>query len=363
MTFLTLLLFIGGLALLIIGAEALVKGASRLAISIGISPLVVGLTVVAFGTSSPELAVSMKSSFAGQPDIALGNVVGSNIFNVLFILGLAAMIAPLVVAQQLVKLDVPIMIAVSFLVFIFGMNGAISNIEGGILFLLLIGYTTFLIVQSRKESKAIEEEYSKEFSYKNGSRKSYLINTVLIVAGLAMLIFGSNFMLDASVQIAKSLGVSQLVIGLTIVSVGTSLPEVFTSVIATLRGERDIAVGNIVGSNIFNILSILGLTSLVSPGGIKISQAAINFDIPVMIAVAIASLPIFFTGNLISRWEGALFFFYYTVYTAYLFFASTQHELLPFFSDAMLLFVIPLTVITLLVIVYRTIRKNSIEHK
>jgi len=354
----SLLSFIGGLILLITGAELLVKGASRIASALGISSLVIGLTVVAFGTSSPELAISLQSVFNGQPDIALGNVVGSNIFNVLFILGISALITPLLVAQQLIKLDVPLMIFISLIVFVFGLNGVIGFSEGVFLFLGLIIYIVFLIRISRKEKKEVLSEYNKEFEYKGQKKLKYwLINIAFIAAGLAMLVLGSNLLLDAAVTIARLLGLSELVIGLTIIAAGTSLPEVFTSIIASVRGERDIAVGNIVGSNIFNILGIIGITSIFAPNGIRVLPAALNVDLPVMIVAAIACLPIFFTGSTISRWEGAVFLFYYIVYSAFLILKSSNHDMLPFFSASVLFYLLPLTLLTVFVVLYRYYKK------
>jgi cation:H+ antiporter len=345
---------------MLIGAESLVRGSSRLAAMIGISPLVIGLTIVAFGTSSPELVVSIKSSMIGQSDIALGNVVGSNIFNVLFILGISAIIAPLTVSQQLVRLDVPIMILVSILALIFSYSGKISSIEGIILFLGVVIYTGFLIFQSRKEEDSVEQEYIREYGIHNDHKmKSLAINTVLIIGGLFLLVIGSRWFLGGSISLARSFGVSEFVIALTLVAAGTSLPEVATSVVASIRGERDIAVGNVVGSNIFNILAVLGLTAIFAPGGINVSPSALHFDIPVMIAVAVACLPIFFTGNVIARWEGFLFFAYYSAYIAYLIIGSKHHDILPIFSYVMMVFVIPLTVLTLIIITIRSILSNK----
>ncbi len=350
----TILLLIAGLALLIIGAEILVRGASRLAAAAGISPLVIGLTVVAFGTSSPELAVSVQSAFAGQADIALGNVVGSNIFNVLFILGVSALIIPLVVAQQLVRLDVPIMIGISVLVYLFGLNGQIGRLEGLVLFAGIVAYTGFLIRQSRKETKEVQQEYAQEFGDRppHGIRFT-IVNLLLVVGGLVLLVLGARWLVDSAVSLAQALGLSELIIGLTIVAAGTSMPEVATSIVAAIRGERDIAVGNVVGSNIFNLLAVLGLTSLVAPDGVPVPAAALAFDLPVMTAVAVACLPVFFTGFRIARWEGALFLGYYAAYVLYLILDATQHDALPLFSNVMLLFVVPLTVLTLVVLVVR----------
>lgn len=356
----TFVFLVAGLVLLVVGADLLVKGASRLAAAVGISPLVIGLTIVAFGTSAPELAVSVGAAWSGKADLALGNVVGSNIFNVLFILGLSAMIAPLVVAQQLVRLDVPLMIVASVVVFLMGMDGRIGRIDGIILFSAIIAYTVFLIVQSRRESSAaVQAEYEQEFGAVKKGTNQFALNGLLILGGLAMLVLGSNWLVDGAVQIAQHFGVSELVIGLTIVAAGTSLPEVATSVIAAVRGERDIAVGNVVGSNIFNLLSVLGMSSVVSPAGITVPDVAMQFDLPVMIGVAVACLPIFFTNYTISRWNGALFLFFYVAYTGYLVLAAMQHSLLPAFGQAMLWYVIPLTAITLVVLAFRFQRSRA----
>ena len=361
MDLVTLILFVLGLGLLVVGAEVLVKGASRLAASVGISPLVIGLTVVAFGTSAPELAVSVQSAYAGQADIAIGNVVGSNIFNVLFILGLSALIVPLVVSQQLIRLDVPLMIGVSVLLLLLSLDGSLSRIDGFLLFSGVVIYTVWSVRESRKENTQIQEEYAEAFGEApepSGKVKTWIINFGLVVIGVILLVLGSRWLVDGAVMVAKTLGVSELVIGLTIIAAGTSLPEVATSVIASIRGERDIAVGNVVGSNLFNILAVLGLSSIVAPNGIQIAPSALSFDIPVMIAVAIACLPIFFTGNLISRWEGGVFLGYYVAYTLYVILDASDHDALPLFSNVMLFFALPLTAITILTVVVRAIRER-----
>ncbi|MDX1520379.1 MAG: calcium/sodium antiporter [Anaerolineae bacterium] len=356
----TLVFFIAGFVILVFGAELLVRGAAQLAVAVGISPLVIGLTVVAYGTSSPELAVSLQSSYAGQADIAIGNVVGSNIANVLLILGVSALITPLMVAQQMIRLDVPIMIGLSVLLLVMGLDGGIGRIDGLILFAGAIVYTVFVIRQSRKENKAVQQEYEQQF----GSSPVKLgvgriaIDLGRIGAGLALLVLGANWLVEGAIAAARFFGVSELVIGLTVVAVGTSLPEVATSVTASLRGERDIAVGNIIGSNIFNIVTVLGLTGLVTSSGVNVSMAALHFDIPVMIAVAVACLPIFFTGSQISQWEGFMFLGYYVAYTLYLLLNATDHQSLPAFNTIMLIFVLPLTVITLLISLMRSLPLN-----
>lgn len=350
------MLFVAGGVLLIAGAELLVRGASRLALAAGISPLVVGLTVVAFGTSSPELAVTIGSAYAGQADVALGNVVGSNIFNVLFILGISALIAPLAVAQQLVRLDVPVMIGTSGLALLLALDGRIGRLDGLVLFSGMVAYTLFLIRQSRRETAGVRAEYQEAFAREERKRASPLVNLALVVAGLGLLVLGAQWLVEAAVDVATALGVSELVIGLTIVAAGTSLPEVATSILAALRGERDIAAGNVIGSNIFNLLAVLGLGSLLSPAGVPVPPGALTFDIPVMIAVAVAALPIAFTGYTIARWEGAVFLGYYLAYAAYVVLDATGHAAVPAFGAAMTWFVLPLTTLTLLVLAVRGAR-------
>lgn len=348
----TTILLIAGIGLLVGGAEALVRGASKLAASVGISPLVIGLTVVAFGTSSPELAVSASAAFSGDADIAVGNVVGSNIFNVLFILGLSALIAPLVVAQQLVRLDVPIMIAISVLMLVLGVDGKIGRVDGLLLFSLIVAYTVFLIRQSRKESRAVQEEYEREYGVGEAEKtpRAWAMDAAYIAGGVIMLVLGSRWLVDGAVRIAEYFGVSQLVIGLTIIAFGTSLPEVATSVVASLRGERDIAVGNVVGSNIFNILAVVGLTGFVAPSGIPVSIDALRFDIPVMIMVALACLPIFFSGLGIARWEGFLFLAYYLAYIAHVVLAAAGNSALPDLDGVVISLMLPLTALAVLVL-------------
>jgi cation:H+ antiporter len=342
---LTVVLFISGIVLLITGAELLVRGASRLAVAVGITPLVVGLTVVAIGTGSPELAVGIQASIAGNSDITVGNVVGSNIFNILFILGISSIVAPLIVSQQLVRLDVPIMIAVSFAVLLMALDGVIGRVEGLALVVGAAAYTWLLIRISRRETAKVYSEY--EQAYGNTGQKpdagGWFMHALLVAAGLGLLVIGADWLVDGAVVIAGSLGISELVISLTVIAAGTSLPEVATSVIAGLRGERDIAVGNVVGSNLFNILIVIGTSSLVSSEGLRVAAPAINFDIPVMVAAAVLCLPIFFMKYRIGRWEGALFLAYYIFYTLYLFLATSQHDALPAFSAAMRYLVIPLT--------------------
>lgn len=348
----TLMTFLLGLGALVVGAELLVRGASKLALKLGISPLVVGLTIVAFGTSSPELAVSVQSVASGQTDIAVGNVVGSNIFNVLFILGVSALITPLVVNQQLIRQEIPIMVGASLLFVVMALDGGLSRLDGLIFLAFLIAHTTFLIVQSRRQ-QAISGGDDQIGPETASWKTSVVAQLALIVAGLALLILGASWLVEAAIAFAKHLGVSEMVIGLTIVAAGTSLPEVATSVLAAIRGQRDIAVGNVVGSNIFNILGVLGLSALVAPNSLSVAPAMLAFDIPVMLAVAIACLPIFFTGHLIARWEGAVFVGLYVAYTLYLILAAQQHDALSTYSFVFGTFVLPICALTIIVVAWR----------
>jgi len=351
-----ILLFAAGLVTLVVGASLLVRGSSKLALSFGISPLVVGLTILAFGTSAPEVAVSVGAVLDGKTDIAIGNVVGSNIFNVLFILGISALVIPLVVNIQLIRQEVPIMIAASLLLLALGLDGKLSMLDGALLFASMLVYTVFLVVQSRRETQAANAEYGQEVkAAQAGAWDSTLpAQVALIVAGLAALVFGSEWLVTASVSFAKAMGVSDLIIGLTIVAAGTSMPEVATSITAAIRGERGIAVGNVVGSSTFNILGCLGLSGLVSGDlGLVMPASLLAFDIWVMLAGALACLPVFITGREIARWEGGVFLLYYVAYVTYLILAAQHHDALGKFSTAMMSFVIPITAITLAVVILR----------
>ena len=351
-----LLLFIVGLAALVAGASLLVRGASALALSFGVSPLVVGLTIVAFGTSSPEVAVSVGAALEGQTDIAVGNVVGSNIFNVLFILGASALIVPLVVHVQLIRQEVPIMIGASLLLIALGFDGRLTRLDAALLFGLLVVYTVFLIVQSRRQTQEAVAELTAELPRSAAWDRHWAVQVALVVAGLVLLVLGSDWLVTAAVTFAKALGVSDLVIGLTIVAAGTSLPEVAASVTAAIRGQRDIAVGNVIGSNTFNILGVLGLSGLIAPLPLAVPQSLLEFDMLVMLAVAFACLPVFFTGATIARWEGAVFLGYYVAYVTFLVLTAQQHEARATFALAMQTVVLPLTVLTLLVVSVRAWR-------
>lgn len=349
-----------GLLVLILGGELLVRGAAALAAIAGITPLVIGLTVVAFGTSAPELAVTARASFVGETDLAIGNVVGSSIFNVLFILGLSALIRPLRIDAQLIRLDVPLMIIASVLMLGMSVDGTINRLDGGMLFALLLVYIVWSVYQSRRESAKVRRELEQlaEAELPKTPRKMP-VQLVLIVGGLGLLAIGSHWLVYGSVILATAFGVSELLIGLTILAAGTSLPEVATSVMAAIRGQREIAVGNVVGSNIFNVLAVLGISALAAPAGISVNPAALSFDVPVMIAVCFLCLPIFFTGGEIARWEGALFFGCYIAYTTYLVLAATEHDYARPFGQVVLSIFVPMTVILVLIDVAKTLRRRG----
>jgi cation:H+ antiporter len=343
-------LFLGGLVILVTGGHALVNGASAMARRFGLSPLVIGLTVVAWGTSAPELAVSLGAALRGQGDMALGNVVGSNIINILGVLGAAALVTPLVVSRRLVWHDVPILVGLSVAVFALGYDGHLGRVEGGLFFLGGVAYTIHAIRASRRVGLADTAGRPRP---KVGLTRAGL----LVAVGMVLLVVGARWMVSAATSFARALGVSDLVVGLTVVAVGTSLPEVAASIVAALRGQRDMAVGNVVGSNIFNIVYVLGLTALLTPDGVPVPEPALRFDLPVMIAVAAACLPIFFSGHRIARWEGGLFLAYYVIYVLFLVLRGEEHDMLPAFSRAVLFFVIPLTVATLAVVAWRELRR------
>ena len=351
---------VAGLVLLIIGADLLVRGAACLAASFGVPALVIGLTVVAFGTSAPELAVSVKSAWSGQAELAIANAVGSNIFNILFILGLAALITPLVVSRQLIRQDVPIMVVVSVVAVFMTLNGNIGRWEAALLVLGLLGYTGFLFYQGRKSGTDVAADDVGEFLE---TPKPFWHNLVLVAGGLFLLVVGARWLVNSAVDIASALGVSEAVIGLTIVAAGTSLPEVVTSVIATIKGQRDIAIGNVVGSNIFNILCVLGVSGLVSPTPLLAGTQLAQIDLPVMLGVAVLCMPLFFVGAVLNRFEGALFLVLYVVYVWYLVAMALSQSYVALLQASILYGLVPAVIlyvlVSLLLDIYRRKRQPS----
>ncbi|MFP5257170.1 MAG: calcium/sodium antiporter [Acidimicrobiia bacterium] len=347
MTVWTPIALVVGLAGLVWGADLLVKGAASIATRLGIAPVIVGLTVVAFGTSAPELAVSVGAALGGETDVALGNVVGSNIANVLLILGASAAIGGLVVTLRIIRLDIPLVLFASFAMLLLALDGSIGRLDGGLLFAGVVAYTVWLIRAARSERSGAEASVDDTLGELEEAvvDRSVPVLLGLVAVGLAVLVLGSQLLVGSATDIAEHFGVSELVIGLTVVSVGTSLPELATSVMAVRRGERDIAVGNVVGSNLFNLLSVLGLTGLVAPDGIPVSDAALRLDVPVMIAASLALVPIIWNGFEIRRWEGALLLAFYLAYVAFLVLDASDHAAKSVVGPAILL-VTPLVLLT-----------------
>lgn len=349
-----------GLACLVLGAEFLVKGAAAVASRFGIPPIVIGLTVVAFGTSAPEFAVSVGAALSGENDVALGNVVGSNIVNVLLILGASAVVGGLVVSARIIRLDIPIMIGVGLLALVMSLDNRIGRVDGAILFGGIIVYTVWLIRAARREKQAVVNEFQSSTDAVEGSVKErpLVVQIGLVLVGLTILVVGAQLLVNSATDIALDLGVSELVIGLTVVAVGTSLPEFATSMLAAFRGERDIAIGNVVGSNIFNLLCVLGASGLLADKGIPVSDASLRLDFPVMLAASFVLLPIVWNGFTIKRWEGLLLGFFYIVYVAYLILDSNDHEASSVVGPAAL-FVSGLVLLTLCVAGYQGWRRHQ----
>jgi len=315
---LTLLQMLGGLAILVVGAEILVRGSVGTALRFGLTPLLIGLTIVAFVTSAPELVVSIQAAYNGSDDIALGNIIGSNISNIALILGIAALIQPLKVQTSIIRKDVPILLGVSLLMAFFLLDGVISQLEG---FFFFAGVVVFTVASIRMAKTETAVEVQSEFEDVVPKKLYPLwLNVVMIVAGLGLLVLDAKWLVDGAILIATSIGMSQAVVGLTIVAVGTSLPELATSVMAAFKKEGDIAIGNVVGSNIFNILCILGITAMILP----VSQGGITMvDILLMLGLTLFLLPILRSGYIVSRIEGGVLLTIYVVYTVYLVFATS----------------------------------------
>lgn len=353
--------FLLGLAGLVKGADWLVDGAAKIALRFNVSPLLIGLTLVALGTSAPELAVSVRSALIGEPDIAIGNVVGSNIANILLVLGAAAVFAPLTVRRKIVRIEVPIMIAVSLLFFAVVQDGSLGNTAGLILGGALIAFLVFLFSQARQNDPGTADEFDLELD----SAHPKLVRTLFFVlAGTALLLAGSHFLVMGATEIASRLGVSELLIGLTIVAVGTSAPELAASITAAIKGDRDIAIGNAIGSNIMNLLVVIPACALISQETITINPQMIRFDIPLMIAVAVLCLPIFIDDFRVKRWEGIVFLASYGVYTIYLILLGMDHRWVDHFPEVPIFIALPILVsILVTAVTWRNRRARYAELK
>jgi cation:H+ antiporter len=305
-----LALFVAGLALLSGGAEMVVRGALRLAASLGIEPLMLGLTVVAIGTSTPELVIGITASWQGSGALAVGNIAGTNMVNILLILGLSALLRPLPLHLRVLKLDLPVMIIAAAMMTIMAWDGLLTRLDGGVLFGAAILYTVVLIRVGRGEKQAVKAEFRDMYSDD--------IKTRWAVAQTKV-----RYIVLGAVGIARAFGISEAVIGLTIVAIGTSAPELATTIVATIKGERDVAIGNLLGSSIYNIFVILGLTCLVSPGGVPVERQLMFVDIPLMAGVALLCIPVFVTGKRVSRWEGGALIAFYVIYMLSLIFSRS----------------------------------------
>lgn len=338
-----------GLLLLIAGAEWLVRGAVRLAAALKVRPLVVGLGVVALGSSVPQLAVSLQATFVGTPDIAVGSLVGSNIFSLLVTLGLSALIIPLRVSRQLLRLDIPLLIGASALVFGLALNEQLGRLEGGILLLGLVGYLGVLWRQSRHPGRVATPQ----------GTAPWLKCLGMMLGGLLLLVAGSHWLLEAALELATDFGLSDRVIGLTIVAVGTSLPELATSLVAALRGHREIAVGNVIGSNLFNLLGVLGLTAVLAPAPLSVSPNALDFDLPVMLGVTLLCLPLFYSGYRVTRVEGLVLLGLYAAYGLHVVTFTTGMPLAARLEELMLFYVLP---VLAAVVLWGTLRAWRRQH-
>lgn len=314
----------GGLVLLVVGGELLIRGATAIALTAGVSSLVIGLTVVAFGTSMPEMVVSIEASIAGSPEITLGNVVGSNIFNIFFVLGVCGIIAPLSVSAQVLRLDIPVMVGGAAAIYLFALNGALQRWQAVVLLGCLIAYTLFIIHKSRSETRRVKAEFAAALESTQGRAKQIplWLSIVFVIGGLLTLVLGARLLVTGAVALARTFGVADAVIGLTVVAAGTSLPEVAASAVATYRGERDIAIGNIVGSNTFNLLGILGVVPLIS-GNLPVSEQLRLVDLPWMLAASASCIPFLAIGLKFGWVEGLMFLLAYFAYLTLLVLAST----------------------------------------
>jgi cation:H+ antiporter len=314
------LLLLFGLVAVLAGAEFVIRCGSRLARRMGIPPIVVGLTVVSLGTSAPELAVGIDAIRSGAGSLAVGNIAGTNIVNLLLILGLSAVIRPIALGMQILKLDLPAMALASVLLLVLALDGTLSVFDGALLFALAIAYSALLIWIVRRENARVLAEFAEEFP-EEPRRKgpwSVLIQLFGLLAGIAVIVLGADWLVRGAVDIALAAGVSEAFIGLTIVAIGTSAPELATTIVSTIRGERDIAIGNLIGSSTYNLTIILGISLFFAPGHITLDPELVTIDLPVMVLVSLVCIPVFLSGRRVSRGEGIAFVTGYAVFLAYL---------------------------------------------
>lgn len=318
------LTFLFGLIVITVGAEILLKGASKIASLLNIRPIVIGLTVVSVGTSLPELAVGLTAIGEGAGDIAVGNIAGTNIVNILFILGLSAAIRPLPLQMKSVKTELYTMIFAGILLFVLSLDGRLNTWDGLLMFILGIIYLIIIVRTSKNERAFVQSEFKEEFEPSTTKEKAdYKVwswNVMLLFCGIIATIYGAEKLVDGAVSIAQYFGMSDAVIGLTIIAIGTSAPELATTIVGTIRNERDVAIGNLLGSSIINIFIILGITSIFTSNGVNVSDDILWFDLPLVALVALVCYPVFRSDQMVSRREGILFVSLYLAYLSYLLF-------------------------------------------
>lgn len=320
-----IVLFAAGLALLVIGAELLVRGASRVAIMLGISPMVIGLTIVSIGTSMPELAIGITASWQGSGGLVVGNVTGANLFVMLVVFGISALIRPLPLDLQILKLELPTIVLAAMMMMLLAWDGVLSRVDGLLMFLAGCLYTGALFAITSRSSRESQQEYLDEYGPEliplaQRRWRGKVWYAAMLLVGIILTVLGADVLVDGAIRIATYFDVSTTVIGLTVVAFGTSAPELVTTIVATMKDDRDVAIGNLLGSSIYNILAILSLTCMFSPEGLPVEPHLLWFDLPLMAGVAIGAIPIFWTGHRISRLEGALGIAIYLAYLTWLIF-------------------------------------------
>ena len=317
----SLLLVIGGLLALLGGAEVLVRAGTGLATRLAVRPIIIGLTVVSVGTSVPELAIGIDAALNGSPNLAVGNIVGTNLINFLFILGLSALLIPIAIDRRTLKFDLPAMIAATLVLYLLSLDGMLTRLDGALLLVGAVAYTLGLLRVSRRETADVNEDYTGAVSAPSEHRLTRIGLSLML--GLALVVVGAELLVEGAVSAAHALGVSDAVVGLTVIAIGTSAPELVTTIMSTVRGDRDIAIGNLLGSSIYNIVAVLGLTVLVAPNGVPVSGEVLNADLILLLAAMVAAVPVLVSGARITRAEGGLFVATYVGYLAWLLLART----------------------------------------
>lgn len=326
-----MLWFVAGLAVLVAGAEVMVRGGAQLAARFGISPIIIGLTLVSIGTSMPELAVGVVAAVEGSGALAVGNIAGTNVVNLLLILGLSALLVPLALQMRTIRFELPIMALAAILLWVLAADGVLSRTDGVILVIGAVAYTAGVVWSAKRESWQVAAEFSDEVATEfldeqdpaaDRTARRTAVLVAMTVGGIAVVVIGAEWLVDGAVGIARHFGVTDALIGLTVVAIGTSAPELVTTVVSTIRGDRDIAIGNLAGSSIYNVLLILGVTCLVPSNGLSLPDSLVRIDIPIMVAVALVCIPIFLSGRRVTRGEGAVMVVAYVAYLAFV--LSTQ---------------------------------------